>query len=441
MERYISHDTQLFRLSNSPTSFCSSTLQLFNSSTFQLFNFSTLFCIIAFMSLKRNIPLFYLHRFLNEFLLIAPILIPFYQFNRFGIWAFYTAQAIYAFTVLLLEVPSGYLADVIGRRKTLIIGACFLPTGLLLYGLGNSLWVFWLAEFMLAVGNSMRSGSDSALLYDSFINLKCEDAYQGTEGRGHQFARIGTAVASVAGGLLAARSIYLPFWINVPIALAILPVSLMMIEPARHAPKSKRPLHEILVIAGNALKNHALRPFLLFFGLLGSVCILSLWAFFIYYQSIRISIAWFGVLFAVYQTMGAIGAARSQALSARLGGRFVVTLSLFLAPILILLGGIQSICMLPLIMLHPLLWNLAVPVLFNQINLKTASRIRATVLSLANMGLSFAYVLTAPLFGLAAERIPLRLALWGLAAFFTIFSIPLLASMKREWKTEPGAKG
>jgi len=388
------------------------------------------------MPLKRNIPLFYLHRFLNEFYLIAPILIPYYQIHRFGIWAFYVAQSIYALTILLTEVPSGYLADVIGRRKTLIIGAVFLPAGLLLYGLGRSLWLFWLAEFAMAMGNSMRSGSDSALLYDSFINMNRESEYERVEGKGHQFARIGTAVASVSGGLLAAGSLYLPFWVNVPIALAILPVSMMMTEPERRTPEKEKPGRAILRIAMASLRNRSLRPYLLFFSLLGSVSIVALWAFFIYYQQLQIPLTWFGVLFAVYQGMGALGASRSRFLAGRIGGWRTVALSLLVAPILILLGWRQALFMLPLIMFHALLWNLSVPILFNQINLKTESRVRATVLSLANMGLSLAYVIAAPVFGFAAERIPLRLAFWGLAVFFMIFSIPLLASMKREWKAD-----
>jgi len=278
-------------------------------------------------------------------------------------------------------------------------------------------------------------------LYDSFICMEREKEYESTEGKGHQYARIGTAAASVAGGILAALSIHLPFWVNVPIALAILPVSLMMIEPQRHAAEGEKPLHAILNIAVSSLRNKNLRPFLLFFSLLGSVSIIALWAFFVYYQSLGISILWFGILFAVYQSMGALGAARSHAVAAHTGGWFVVSISLLLIPILFLLGWFPTLFMLPLIMLHPLIWNLAVPVLFNQINLKTESRVRATVLSLANMGLSFAYVLTAPLFGFTAEKVPLKLAFSGLALFFAFFSLPLLSAMKREWENGKGVTG
>jgi MFS family permease len=47
-------------------------------------------------------------------------------------------------------VPSGYLADVIGRKRTLAVGAAFFPLGLAVYAAGRSLAAFVLAEFFLA---------------------------------------------------------------------------------------------------------------------------------------------------------------------------------------------------------------------------------------------------------------------------------------------------
>ena len=83
--------------------------------------------------------------------------------------------------------------------------------------------MFLAAEFVLAVGHSMRSGSDSAMLYDSLKELTRETEYASIEGRGNQFARIGTGIASISGGLLAALSMRLPFWFNILTGLAYSP--------------------------------------------------------------------------------------------------------------------------------------------------------------------------------------------------------------------------
>ncbi len=75
---------------------------------------------------RTNLWKLYAYKFISEFYLVVPILIPYYVSHGLSSTQVFTIQAAYALAVLLLEVPSGYLADVIGRRATLILGTCFL---------------------------------------------------------------------------------------------------------------------------------------------------------------------------------------------------------------------------------------------------------------------------------------------------------------------------
>ncbi|MCJ7611684.1 MAG: MFS transporter, partial [Candidatus Aminicenantes bacterium] len=165
--------------------------------------------------LQANPPKLYAFKFISEFFLIVPVLIPYYVFNRLSATQIFTIQAAFHVAVLILEVPSGYLADVMGRKKTLVVTAVFFPLGLALYAFTGSFITFVLAELCVAVANSMRSGSDSALMYDSLVLLNKENEYKKYEGRSFFFTRIGTAAASIIGGLLALRSLHLPFYVNV----------------------------------------------------------------------------------------------------------------------------------------------------------------------------------------------------------------------------------
>jgi MFS family permease len=110
------------------------------------------------MSIRANLRKIYIYKFLSEFYLIV--------------------QASYALAVLLLEVPSGYLSDRIGRKHTLILGALFFPIGIGVYMLGSVIWHFILAEIFIAGANSMRSGCDSALIYDTLLMMKQESEYK-----------------------------------------------------------------------------------------------------------------------------------------------------------------------------------------------------------------------------------------------------------------------
>jgi len=79
------------------------------------------------MSLQANLWKLYIYKFLSEFYLLVPILIPYYTANGLNSTQIFTVQAAYALSLLLFEIPSGYLADVIGRKKTMIIGSILLP--------------------------------------------------------------------------------------------------------------------------------------------------------------------------------------------------------------------------------------------------------------------------------------------------------------------------
>ena len=86
-------------------------------------------------------------------------------------------QAIYSVTIVVLEIPSGYLADAVGRKKTLVFGAIMGFFGFLTYSFSYGFIGFLIAEIILGIGQSMLSGADSALLYDTLLDMKKEKEY------------------------------------------------------------------------------------------------------------------------------------------------------------------------------------------------------------------------------------------------------------------------
>ena len=78
------------------------------------------------------------------------------------------------------------------------------------------------------------------------------------------------------------------------------------------------------------------------------------------------------------------------------------------------------------------------PVLLQQINLRSTSQVRATVLSLANMGVSFGYVLIGPVFGRLSDRLPLGYCFLFLSLIYLIFTLVLLSTIRRHWHLRHG---
>lgn len=373
-------------------------------------------------------------KFLGDFLPIAPVLILYYTANGLNPTQIFTIQAAFHLAVLLLEVPSGYLADVVGRKKTLVFGAIFFPLGLALYAVGRSFAAFICAEAVLAVSVSMRSGCDSAMLFDSLRLLKREGEYKRFEGRCALFARTGTAVSSLAGGLLATVFLRLPFLVNVASALFMPALAISLVEPEREPRRSKNPMLDILRICRYCLRQPHIRPVILFCGMLMASQLTALWAYFLLYRELGIGVGWFGVLFAVFQLAGALGGSRAHAFSERFGAKaslFLVQLS----PVFyVLLGLFPSIWLLPLISANAFLWNLAYPVLLERLNLAVGSDVRATVLSLAGMAGSVTFIVVSPLFGRLVDAVSLSAAFIALGAFFLVAGAFLLAAMLRHWQ-------
>lgn len=381
--------------------------------------------------LRGNPPKLYAFKFLSEFFLVVPVLIPYYMAHGLNATQIFTIQAAYHVAVLILEIPSGYLADVVGRKRTLVLGAVFFPLGFVLYAFTGSFLTFVMAEVSLAVANSMRSGCDSALMYDTLIILGREPEYRRFEGRSFLFTRIGTAAAAVAGGLLAARSLHLPFYVNIVSYSLILPVVLTLVEPARKRRTARNPFLDIVHISIRCFKHPRLRWLMLLAALVQSVSVIGVWSYFLYFRRLHLGLALFGVLFAIFQLSSALGSARAHALAHRIGERASLVSLLSIGAILVVLGLVTAPALVALILPSAFLWGFGWPVFMDAMNRLTTSEIRATVLSVASMSASIFFAVLSPSFGRLVDATSLSTALVILGGFFLAAGAGLLVLLFR----------
>ncbi len=371
--------------------------------------------------IRTNLWKIYAYKLLGEFWLIVPILIPYYVSNNLSKTQIFTIQAAYALSILSLEIPSGYLADVIGRRRTLILGALFMPIGIAVYVFTHSFLTFLLAEFIIAVGNSMRSGCDSALIYDTLIQIKEESEYKRFEGKSIYYTRIGTAISSILGGLLALLSLNMPFYINIFTSALMLPFAWALTEPDRQKLEPVSPLKDIMKISRYCFTHSRLRRLMLFGALLQSTGVTGVWAYFLYYESIGINIGFFGLIFAAWQLSSAFGGRYAHALEKKIGGKRSLFLPLLIAPTFLLLGWLKTSLLIPLIFLNAFLWGFAFPLLLDYLNRLIKSEVRATALSVINMTGSLSFVIVSPIFGRMVDTFSLSTAFIIMGIYFIVY--------------------
>jgi len=133
---------------------------------------------IELKGLESNIWKLYLFKMLYGFFLSIPIIVLFWQENGLSMFEVMVLQGIFAVAVIVLEVPSGYFADRYGRRNTLMTASLFATLGLMIYSFGYGFIDFLIAETVWAVGVSLVSGADSAMFYDTLIELGKEQTYK-----------------------------------------------------------------------------------------------------------------------------------------------------------------------------------------------------------------------------------------------------------------------
>ncbi|MCQ2605730.1 MAG: MFS transporter [Bacteroidales bacterium] len=186
------------------------------------------------MSVDGNIPKLYIIRCAKWFMLYMPIIGLFYDANGLSATEIFLVQAAYSFASALFAIPSGYFADVIGRKKTLIIGTVFAASGFLIYATIHSFWAFFIAEAIMGIGNSCISGTDSAMLYDSLQQSQNQNKYLKYEGRVTSLGCLAETTAALFGGSVAAIvSANSVFWLQACIAAMAIPAALLLVEPSR----------------------------------------------------------------------------------------------------------------------------------------------------------------------------------------------------------------
>lgn len=144
--------------------------------------------------------------------------------------------AVYDIATTVLEVPSGYASDRLGRRLTLIISAVATTVGLGLLALGGGFGVFVAGQVLIGVGAAFLSGTDSALLYESLAEDGREDEIEFQELKAWRFSFTALAISAVTGGMMATWSFVFPFVASGLGFLISLLILLRFREPIRAIP-------------------------------------------------------------------------------------------------------------------------------------------------------------------------------------------------------------
>ncbi|MBC7474721.1 MAG: MFS transporter, partial [Candidatus Sericytochromatia bacterium] len=154
-------------------------------------------------TIENNVRKIYIFKFLKWFLISSPVSYLFYKENGISTTEIMTLHSIYSISMVILDLPLGYVADFIGRKKALIISSIFAFIAFFLYSLSSVFYEFVVVQLFLGLATSLASSTDSALLYDTLDELNKNKDYKENERNILSIESFSEATASILGGLVA----------------------------------------------------------------------------------------------------------------------------------------------------------------------------------------------------------------------------------------------
>jgi MFS family permease len=359
----------------------------------------------------------------------------------------FAANAFFTAGMVLFEVPTGIVADTLGRRVSYLLGTLTLSLSTLLYvglwQLEAAFWAWAIVSILIGLGFTFFSGAVEAWLVDALGATGFTGELDTVFARGQIVSGFAMLVGSVAGGFIAqAWSLGVPFVLRGVVLLVMFAVAFRLmwdlgftpeqhgrplaemrriasasIEYGWHVPAVKWLMVEALVTGGVGIYAfYALQPYLL-----------ELWGDPDAYQVAGLVAA----IVAGAQILGGVAAPRIRRVFGRRTSALMTTAALG-SLALALIGVVDSFWpVLGLIVVWGLLFAAGRPIRQTYLNGLIPSRQRATILSFDSMMGSTGGVWAQPVLGRVAD-------VWGYAPSYVVgagisaLALPFLALSRRQ---------
>jgi MFS family permease len=359
----------------------------------------------------------------------------------------FAANAFFTAGMVLFEVPTGIVADTVGRRASYLLGTLTLAGSTVLYVLlwqvEASFWLWALVSMLLGLGFTFFSGAVEAWLVDALTATGFTGEMETVFGRGQMVGGAAMLTGSVAGGVLAQEtSLGVPFVLRAVILIVMFAVAFRLMHDIGFAPeKGGRPLAEMRKIAAASIDFGWRVPAVkwlmvesLFTGGVGIYAFYALQPYLLelYGDPEAYTIA--GLVAAIVagaQILGGLVAPRIRRAFKRRTSALITITGLSVVT-LALIGVVKSFWgVVGLIVVWGLLFAASMPIRQTYLNGLIPSQQRATILSFDSLMDSSGGVWAQPVLGRAAD-------VWGyapsylLGAGISAVALPFLALSRRE---------
>jgi MFS family permease len=359
----------------------------------------------------------------------------------------FSANAFFTAGMVLFEVPTGIVADTVGRRYSYLLGTVTLSASTLLYVLlwqiEAPFWQWAVVSVLIGLGFTFFSGAVEAWLVDALTATGFTGEMESVFGRGQVVTGVAMLTGSVGGGFIAQQtSLGVPFVLRGLILVVMFVVASRLMHDIGFNPeKGGKPLAEMRKIASATIEYGWRVPAVkwlmveaLFTGGVGIYGFYALQPYLLELYGDPQAYLIAGLVAAIVagaQILGGVAAPRIRRLFHRRTSALIATAALGVIT-LALIGIFESFwAVIGLIVVWSLLFAASMPIRQTYLNGLIPSQQRASILSFDSLMDSSGGVVVQPVLGRAAD-------VWGYAPSYVIgagiaaLALPFLALSRRE---------
>ncbi len=357
-----------------------------------------------------------------------------------GLWMIYLAtkgmslaqlgllEGIFHITSFLMEVPTGLVADIYGRKTSRIIGRILALLSIFLLLTANSFYFFAISFIFTALSYNLESGAGEALIYDSLKELKIEKHYMKICGKQEIAFQAGQVIAFIIGGYLATIDYKYVFYLTMIFIIITIIQSFIFQEPNFNKDESENTkiskiLKNQISQSIEVIKNNRKIGFFIIFT---QVILAFGTSLFFYLQNFLIADGhtefFIGVIFSISAIFDAIAGSLTFKLEKIIKEKGILMIMPFLSVICIWFIAISKYSYLFYIIMCAIEGFIFVA-MSDYINKLIPSKNRATILSFASMVFSFFMIFIFPLIGKIGDLYSLKTAFIVLAIIASVFAI------------------
>ncbi len=338
-----------------------------------------------------------------------------------GIWMLYLAskglslfeigllEGVFHVTSLIMETPTGAVADILGRKTSRIIGTVLAAVSSFIMIISSGFWGFAAGFVVTALSYNFESGANEALVYDSLLLEGRESIYMRIAGRTEVVFQATGIAALVIGGAVGGIKYEWAYYLAIILSGASLVVGLFFREPRlkdhKQKPRLATALKQQYVDSFKAIRSSGRLLYLIVFtSLLCSSVTLTFFYMQVFWKSAGLSVLHIGIYLAASSLAAAVGAVFAAKLERALGEALILKSAPFIAAVCIALMFFTDAAIVPFCIM-----NFVEAVIFvatrDYINKSITSDKRATILSFESLMFSLVMILTFPLFGFLSDNI------------------------------------